>query len=77
MFKKKTPEPPMKLFYFSYMVEFLDGSLEGRTGEVRAIHLVNAVDKALAMIEARVEADEYIKGSVLYEIYLDEEEYTI
>lgn len=77
--KKKTEAltSPEKAYQFDYMVEFLDGTLEARTGEVRAIHFVNAVDKAMALIETRTEADEYIKGSVLYGINLDEEEYVI
>ena len=77
IFKKKQPEPPMKRFYFDYMVEFLDGTLEGRTGEVEAVHLVNAVDKAMALIETRIETDDYVKGTVLYSISLDEEDYVI
>lgn len=63
-----------KTWYFNYMVEFLDGTLEDRSGEVEAVHIVNAVDKAEELIQERAEADQNIKDACFYYIELDEEE---
>jgi hypothetical protein len=70
----KKKDNDMKTWNFSYIVEFLDGLKEDRVGWVEAMHFANAADKAQALIETRVEADEYIKGAVILGVNLDEEE---
>lgn len=71
MFKKK---PKEKRWYFDYQVEFVDGHQEGRTGDVDAAYLVNAVDRAICLIEERTQADPDIIGFEFYSINLRESE---
>ena len=72
--KKKSKPNPEKLWWFDYLVKFIDGTTEDRNGEVRAIHLANAVDRAQELIDQRVECDPSITRAFMYHIELDEDE---